>query len=324
MKINEREALTILSGFIPSTRQVDDGAIVEDQSYFIHIDIDNADGMLYLRAGPSDCIETSLESGDKENRFQTRLDPLEPFRRYHAMAVAKEMGIPATALRQVTGFIYQLIHYFNQQDCLILEVDPMTVPSGGDIQLGGCRLEIDDDAIFRQPDLPKPEPDSENHFEKLARSQNITYVELGGDIAIMSGGAGSTMAVVDLVHHFGGRPANFVDAMGGAGLETIRNLVNLVLTRAETDPAIKVVLLSMNLSATPMKQIIEAFCEGIKKKAPQQPMVGYLHAGGGALLNMSLNEAHDLLRSCGMLIYPNLDEAIQEAVRLSLNDNSRS
>lgn len=308
MKIIEQEALNLLAGFIPPVRKGKEADAVEDQQISLSIGIDNSDGRLVLKAGMAE---------DQGSTIQVALDPLEPFRQYQAVAIARRMDVAPAALRQVSGFIYRLIHFFVQKDCLILDVTPITIRAGREMELGGCRMEIDDDATFRQPDLQRIATNEENRREQLARSRNLTYVELDGDIAIVSGGAGSTMAVVDMVQHLGGRPANFIDAMGGAGLETIRNLVDLVLSRSESDPGIKVILLTMHLSATPMKQIVETFCSEFQERSPAQPVVGYLHAGGGALLNMPLDKGRELLQSCGMTVFPDLREAIREAVRLS-------
>lgn len=317
MKIREEEAVRMFSDLIPEGRPVDDAALVDEQRLTISLKIDNATGLLEFVAGPAASFESQAEPFDGKGIVRMQLNPLEPFRTYHGISVAKRIGIPPVALRRTTEFIRRSIRFFRQKDCLIMKMDPVIVDSQGNFELGGCQLEIDDDAAYRQGDLDSAVLNTETELEALARSQNITYVELAGEIAIISGGAGSTMSVVDLVHHFGGRPANFVDAMGGAGLETIRNLVKLVLDRAENDPSIKAILLAMHLSATPMKHIVEAFCEAFESQSPRQPIVGYLHAGGGALLNMTLDEAHDRLRSTGVRIYPELQEAIKAVVRLS-------
>ncbi|MBU2648701.1 hypothetical protein KKI24_28595 [bacterium] len=317
MKISEKDALGLLSGFLPLEMQAEESASIDGRSYAITMAIDNADGLLLFKAGPSEQIDRFCGDEPVDGCFMTRLDPLVAFRRYHAMAAAKGMAVPAAALRQVTGLIHQLVRFFSEQDCLILKLDPITINSTGEVAWSGCQLEVDDDALFRQPGLSGKGIGTEHPLERRGQSQGITYVDLGGKIAILSAGAGSTMAVVDLVHHFGGEPANFVDAMGGAGLETIRNLVDLVLTRAETDPAIKVILLVMHLSATPMKPIVETFCQVIQARRTGHPLVGYLHAGGSALLNYSLGEAQELFRSCGFQIFADLSDAIREAVRLS-------
>ncbi|MFH2129188.1 MAG: hypothetical protein ABIK68_02340 [bacterium] len=317
MKINEKDALALLADVIPRKTEPGESAIVDGRSYTIQIEIDNADGMLLLKGGLSERIDTFSGNDPVDGCFQIRLDPLVPFRRYHAMAAVKTMAVPAAALRPINGLIYSLVHFFYRQDCLNLRVAPLMIDSQGGIDGSGCRLEVDDDALFRQPGLAGMGIVPEHPLERRGQSEGITYVDLGGNIAILSAGAGSTMAVVDLVHHFGGRPANFVDAMGGAGLETIRSLVDLVLTRAETDPLIKVILLVMHLSATPMKPIVETFCQAIQARKTGHPLVGYLHAGGSALLNYSLSEAQELFRSNGMQIFPDLSEAIKASVRFS-------
>jgi len=253
--------------------------------------VDNAQGRPILTLGLSAAIRRQGHPESSAGAESWPLDPLHPLRRYQTIAIAKKRGFPAMGLRSLSDLIYRATRLFYDRDALHLVIDPILLSSDGKIRLSACRLEIDDDALFRQPELRRKNPLSTHPLEAKASAQGISYVELGGNIAIISAGAGSGMAVVDMVHHFGGRPANFVDTMGGASIETIRNLADLILDKAETDPAILVILMVMHLSATPLKPVVETFVQTIKARKPAQPIVGFLHAGAGALLNYSLATA---------------------------------
>ncbi|MBI4764345.1 MAG: hypothetical protein HY787_07050 [Deltaproteobacteria bacterium] len=322
-----RKLERMTGGTTPASRtcqRILENCIADGWVFSIDFFVDNARGLSIMTIGPSSfsIAESGVQSLSRQVEFVR--DPLQPLRRYQALAMAKKAAVPAVGLRQVSDLIVQLDTLFFAKDCLRMTIDPISLGSDGKISIAGCWLELDDDGLFRHPDIQMKGTASGEPLEAKARAQGITYVELGGDIAILSAGAGATMGLVDMVHHFGGRPANFIDTMGGASIETIRNLANLVLDKAGTDPSIKVILMVMHLSATPLQPVVETFVQTITTRPPRQPIVGFLQAGGGALLNYSLTEAHSSLRKCGVQVESDLSLAIEKAVRLSGREGKRA
>ena len=135
---------------------------------------------------------------------------------YLGREIAQEMGLPLPLAREFSDLLVRLYAIYREEDAELVEINPLAVVDGH-LVAADARLNIDDSALFRHPQLELVEEGSA--LEHKVHSLGLAYVELDGDIAVMANGAGMAMATLDAIQYYGGRPANFLDAGGGASVE---------------------------------------------------------------------------------------------------------
>lgn len=176
------------------------------------------------------CIACAEGGGDIEEIAATRpesihrefLDPAFGLQPFQARRIAYALGVPAAQMRTTTKVLHQLYELFAGKDCSLLEVNPLVVTRQDEIWALDGKMILDESALFRHPDvLGMRDSNEEDERERKAREQDLSYVALEGSIGCMVNGAGLAMATMDILHHFGGEPANFLDVGGGATTERI-------------------------------------------------------------------------------------------------------
>lgn len=247
---------------------------------------------------------------------QMAVDPRRGLRTYEAVALWRAAGVRRPVVRDVAEVTVALYHAFVAADALLLEVNPLFAGSGRPPVAGDAKAVIDDNSLFRHPQWqaeamadPQLRP-----LERRAAAIGITYVDLDGEIAVISGGAGATMVLLDAIHYYGGRPANFLDARGGSGPDTMRQMIDLVLEKVETDTRVRAILVSVTLSGTSLRSFVEAVRAALQARPPRVAVYGYLTAAGAAPATMSLDEGLAILRAHGVKILPDLRQAAQAVV----------
>lgn len=125
---------------------------------------------------------------------------------------------------------------FVEKDCDLIEINPLVVTKGGQVLAADSKIVIDDNAIFRQPELKSEEDTSQqNYKERIAASFNLNYIYIGGTIGCLVNGAGLAMATMDIIKHYGGNPANFLDVGGSAEDEQMVEAIKLLNNDPEVD-----------------------------------------------------------------------------------------
>jgi succinyl-CoA synthetase beta subunit len=154
--------------------------------------------------------------------------PVDPFlgvRDFAIRQVATEGGIPAGELAALAPFLKSLYTAYVENDASLAEINPLVVTHDGTFIAGDAKIGIDDNALFRHPDLAKFGETSEetDDYEKEARRRGINnYVHLSGNVGIIGNGAGLVMTTMDEVKRAGGEPADFLDIGGGAKAEVVK------------------------------------------------------------------------------------------------------
>jgi len=134
--------------------------------------------------------------------------------------------------RGLGDILVRMYKLFVAKDCTLVEINPLSeLAEGGYIALD-AKVVIDDNALFRHPELEKYKTDDATDLEKEAKQNNLSYVELDGDIAVIGNGAGLVMATLDTLAHFGGQVANFLDVGGGANAEQMKKALTIALKKS--------------------------------------------------------------------------------------------
>jgi succinyl-CoA synthetase beta subunit len=157
--------------------------------------------------------------------------PLTNILPYQCRAVGFKLGLNPTQIKQFTKIMMALGHMFIEKDLALLEINPLVVTQEGDLLCLDGKINIDDNALYRQPKLrAMRDPSQEDERENRARDWDLNYVALEGNIGCMVNGAGLAMATMDIVKLHGGKPANFLDVGGGATKERVTEAFKIILS----------------------------------------------------------------------------------------------
>lgn len=166
-----------------------------------------------------------------EKIFKLFVDPVLGLAPYQGRQLAIALGLTAKETqRQFLKLVASLYACFTAEDCSLLEINPLVVTRGGDIFALDAKVSFDDNAEFRHPEWNElRDVDEEDPVELQAKRAGLSYVSLDGDIGCLVNGAGLAMATMDIILHYGGKPANFLDVGGGASQEQVKTAFQIIL-----------------------------------------------------------------------------------------------
>jgi succinyl-CoA synthetase beta subunit len=161
---------------------------------------------------------------------------------YQVRQIGFSLGLGADQVKQLDTLLGGLYRLFGEKDASIAEINPLVVTQGGDLVALDAKINFDDNALYRHPEIANlRDPDEEDPRERAAKEIDLAYVGLDGDIGCMVNGAGLAMATLDMIQHCGGNPANFLDAGGGADKEKVKEAFMLILR----DENVKAILVNI-------------------------------------------------------------------------------
>ena len=167
---------------------------------------------------------------------RTHVDPAYDLRPFEAREVVYGAGVARENARDVTGILSTLYTLWDERDADDAEINPLMVTGDGDVIAADAVFNIDNSALYRQEELAAMEDEAfDDEFEARASEAGFDYVRLEGNVGIVGNGAGLVMTTLDLVDHFGGSPANFLDIGGGADAERVRSALELVFEDENVD-----------------------------------------------------------------------------------------
>jgi succinyl-CoA synthetase beta subunit len=195
-------------------------------------------------------------------------------------------------------------------DADLVEINPLALTDKGLVALDS-KITIDDNALFRHKDLEESlsaDPREFTEEEVIAKKHGFSYVSLEGDIGIIGNGAGLTMATLDLVAHFGGKPANFLDIGGGASAERVKAALSLLLR----DKRIKAVFINVYGGITRCDEVARGIISALEETGIRKPLVV-------RLVGTREEEGRKILEEAGINYFINDDEAAKHVVELVKN-----
>ncbi|MEX2198919.1 MAG: ADP-forming succinate--CoA ligase subunit beta, partial [Burkholderiales bacterium] len=170
------------------------------------------------------------------------IDPQAGLSEAEARDIARRIGIPDPALDEACALLRGLYRCFWETDASLLEVNPLVLTAAGRVVALDAKLNFDDNALFRHPDIVAlRDLDEEDPLEIEASKHDLSYISLDGDIGCMVNGAGLAMATMDTIKLYGGAPANFLDVGGGATAEKVTAAFKIMLS----NPKVKAILVNI-------------------------------------------------------------------------------
>ena len=272
-------------------------------------------GIVLDRAEESLAIIASTEGGMEieevaektpEKIVTVQVDANLGFQGYQARRVGFGLGLEAEQVKKLEAFLAGLFRLFNEKDASLVEINPLVVTESGDVIALDAKLNFDDNALYRHPDIAAlHDPDEEDARELEAKKIDLAYVGLDGNIGCMVNGAGLAMATLDMINVCGGSPANFLDAGGGADKEKVKEAFKLILR----DPNVKAILVNIFGGIVRCDLIAEGVVAAADELSVGVPLVVRLQGTNAA-------EGRKILADSNLNITPaeTLGEAGQKAV----------
>jgi len=200
-------------------------------------------GMVVDRITQQVCLMASSEGGvdieevaakQPEKIHKVFIDPQTGLQESEASDVARRIGIPAASLGEASKLLQALYRCFDETDASLAEINPLIVTGAGGVVALDSKLNFDDNALFRHPEIVAlRDPDEEDPLEIEASKHELSYISLDGNIGCMVNGAGLAMATMDTIKLYGGEPANFLDVGGGASTERVTAAFKIMLSNAK-------------------------------------------------------------------------------------------
>ncbi len=260
--------------------------------------------VLASTSGGVDIEETALATPDRIT--QHWIDPLTGFSGQDALEIASRLNISQDDAKKFASIIDTLYKVTTDYDAELVEINPLAKTPSGEFIAADARIILDDNALFRHPEFKERELEraEDTPREAEARKQKLAYVDLDGDIGIIGNGAGLMMATLDLVHVFGGKPANFLDIGGGAQVEIVKKAVRLVISK----PEVRGVLINILGGITRCDLVAHGVVEGLNESAIKKPIAV-------RMIGTNEMEGAQILHRAGVHTYSNMEEAVREILR---------
>jgi succinyl-CoA synthetase beta subunit len=279
-----------------------------EREYYLGAVIDRASRRIVFMASTEGGVEIEKVAAETpEKIIKATIDPLTGAQPYQGREMAFKLGFEGKQVSQFTQIFMNLAKMFEAYDLSLLEINPLVLTPRGRLQCLDAKINVDDNALFRQPllkDLHDPTQDDER--EAHAEKWDLNYVALDGNIGCMVNGAGLAMGTMDMIKLHGGEPANFLDVGGGATKERVSEALKIILS----DEKVKVVLVNIFGGIVRCDLIANGVIDAVEEVAVTVPVVVRLEG-------TNAEEGRKILEQrAGMNLIPagSLSESAQKAV----------
>ena len=208
---------------------VEEGLQIARELYFGLV-IDRAAERPVLMASPAGGMEIEKVAAETPHLiFKAHVEPATGLLPFQARGLAFSLGLEGASVGKAAKLMAQVFEAFMATDASLVEINPLIVTASGDLLALDAKMNFDDNALFRHPDIKDLRDfDEEDPLEIEASKYSLNYIRLDGNIGCMVNGAGLAMATMDVIKLAGGEPANFLDVGGGATAEQIKNAVRIL------------------------------------------------------------------------------------------------
>jgi len=215
---------------------VEEGCDIAAELY-LGLVLDRASARLTAMASREGGVEIEqVAARAPEKILKVTIDPVGGMQPFHARRLAFGLGLGGRQVGAAVKFMLALYDAYVGSDASLVEINPLVVTGGGQLVALDAKMNFDDNALFRRPDVADlRDEDEENPIEREAAKHDLNYIALDGNIGCMVNGAGLAMATMDIIKLHGGEPANFLDVGGGATKERVTEAFKLILSDANVE-----------------------------------------------------------------------------------------
>ncbi|MGD9819149.1 MAG: ADP-forming succinate--CoA ligase subunit beta [Desulfomonilaceae bacterium] len=282
-------------------------APVIDSEIYLGVVLDRSSGLVTVMAslaGGMDIETVAKQSPEKI--FTIKVNPLRGLAPFQARELAYSLSEKHEIAGQINKIINILYDIFISYDCSLVEINPLII-SGERVLALDAKVNLDDHALFRHPELEKLRDRSQEDITELsARQDGLSYIKLDGEIGCIVNGAGLAMATLDLISLHGGSPANFLDVGGGASEQVVSDAMSILLD----DSRVRVVFINIFGGILRCDVLARGVIGALKKRGLELPVVARIEG-------TNIAEGLQLFKDSGLPveIIPTLDEAAKIVVQ---------
>jgi succinyl-CoA synthetase beta subunit len=210
---------------------IEEGCDIKKE-YYVGLVLDRATSQVVLMASEEGGTEIEeVAEATPEKIFKEYIDPVVGLTGFQARRIAFNINIPKELVNKAAKFMLGLYNVYVQKDASIVEINPLVVTGDGDVMALDAKFNFDSNALYRQKDVMELRDLEEEDAKEIEASKyDLSYISLDGNIGCMVNGAGLAMATMDIVKHYGGDPANFLDVGGGATAEKVTEAFKIILS----------------------------------------------------------------------------------------------
>ncbi len=288
---------------------VEDGCQI-DKELYLSLLVDRAKRSIAIIAcadGGMDIEEIAEHTPEKIiTRF---IDPRAGLQSFQCMEIALALGVDISLTKKFQDILTKLYQVFIAKDLDLIEVNPLVITKSGEFVILDAKCSVDDNALFRHPELKEMADYDEMNARDLAASKfDLAYVGLDGDIACMVNGAGLAMATMDIIKFFGGEPANFLDVGGGANKEKVSAAFKILLS----DEKVKGILINIFGGIMQCDVLANGVVEAAREIGVKVPLVVRLQG-------TNVKEGREILAKSGLNIVAveTMEQAANQIVSLT-------
>ncbi|MEX1121024.1 MAG: ADP-forming succinate--CoA ligase subunit beta, partial [Balneolales bacterium] len=240
---------------------ITDGVDIETE-FYVGVTLDRAKGQNVIMVSTEGGVEIEqVAEATPERIVKEWVEPGLPLQPNQARRLAFALGLSGNQFKQAVKFIASLYNAFEATDASIFEINPLVVTTTGDVLALDAKINFDDNALYRHPDLEELRDESEeNPLELEAGKYNLNYIKLDGNVGCMVNGAGLAMGTMDMIKLAGGEPANFLDVGGSANVDTVRNGFKIILK----DPNVNAILINIFGGIVRCDRVANGVIEAVK------------------------------------------------------------
>ena len=244
---------------------------------------------------------------------RVHIDPAFGIQPYQAREAVFEAGVDKDVAMDVANVLTTLYNLWDEKDATEIEVNPVMITADDEVVCADAVMNIDEDALFRQPELAEmAEASYEDDLEAKAGEYGFDYVRLSGNVGIIGNGAGLVMTTLDLVDYYGGKPANFLDIGGGAKAERVTQALDMVFSDPNVDSVVFNIFGGITRGDEVAKGINEALAEFDEIPKPVVVRLAGTNAEEGMeILNTDLIEVEETLEAAVQRAVKNAEEVTQ-------------
>ncbi|MET3698000.1 succinyl-CoA synthetase (ADP-forming) beta subunit [Bacillus oleivorans] len=249
---------------------IEEGCDIQKE-YYVGFVLDRDSSRVVLMASEEGGTEIE-EVAEKtpEKIFKEYIDPVVGLTPFQARRIAFNINIPKELVNQSVKFMLGLYQVFVEKDCSIAEINPLVTTGDGRVMALDAKLNFDSNALYRHKDIVEyRDLDEEDPKEIEASKYDLSYISLNGNIGCMVNGAGLAMATLDIIKHYGGDPANFLDVGGGATAEKVTEAFKIILS----DENVKGIFVNIFGGIMKCDVIATGVVEAAKQVSLQVPLV---------------------------------------------------
>ena len=241
-----------------------------------------------------------------EKIVKVSIDPTTGFQSFHARRLAFALGVEGDAFKSAVKCFAALYRAYEEADASLVEINPLIVTGDGRVIALDAKLNLDDNGLYRHPDIEAMRDLSEEDpAEVEASKHNLNYIKLDGNVGCMVNGAGLAMATMDIIKLHGGLPANFLDVGGTASAQTVEQGFKIILS----DRNVKAVLINIFGGIVRCDRVAGGVIEAVKTAHVTAPIVVRLEGTNADIAAKMLNES-----GLRFLVAKDLTDAAQKAV----------